>query len=109
MGLKGRMDRLEIEAEEIELRRQAEELAAEYGIDVDQLVEDSRRTYARVQVLKRQYPSAAVKDDDDIEPYLRMVAEEEGLDPDEVIEEARRIAERRHASRQSSLENRVEP
>lgn len=102
MALKGRIDRLEVEAEEVELRRRAEELATEYGMDADQLMEEARQTHARLRMLKLMYPSAAAKDDEDMEPYLRMLAEEDGLDPDEVIEEARRIGERRNASREQT-------
>ena len=100
MGLKGRIDRLEVDFHEAALRRRAEELAAEYGMDADQLMEEARQTHARLRMLKLMYPLAAAKDDEDMEPYLRMLADEEGQDPDEVMEEARRIAERRVASGQ---------
>lgn len=99
MGLKGRIGRIEAEATEAMLRQRVGELAAQHGLNAEEVMAEALQIRARLRLLMSTHPLPSPKGKPDIEPYLRMLAEEDGLDPEKVVEEARQPIEKSNASK----------
>ena len=98
MGLRPRLARLEALAEEAELGRRAERLAAELGVPVREVLAELRRATAWVGRHWRDSSHAGhartVGGRPDLEPCIRAMAEEMGHEPDAAVAEARAIVAR---------------